>query len=44
MHYFKLQKLEFKQLINDILLIINPLEILQAPRMHENNIIQWLIC
>ena len=30
MHYFKLQKLEFKQLIDDMLLVFDYLEILQA--------------
>ena len=40
MRYFILQKLEFKQLIDNMTLIFNHLEILQALRMYEDNIIQ----
>ena len=39
MHYFKLQKLEFKQLIDDMTIIFDHLEIFQAWRIYEDNII-----
>ena len=37
MHYFKLQKFEFKKLIDDM--TINFFEILQAWRIYEDNVI-----
>ena len=40
MYYFKLQKLEFKQLIDDMtILIFDHFEILQVWRIYENNVI-----
>ena len=41
MHYFKLQKLEFKQLIDNMIINFNHHEILQAWRVYEYNVIQW---
>ena len=40
MHYFKLQKLEFKQLIDDMPIdLFDHFEILQALRIYEDNVI-----
>ena len=39
MYYFKLQKLEFKQLIN-----FDQLEILQIQRIYQDNVIKRWIC
>ena len=43
MHYFKLQKFEFKQLTDDITINFYHLEILQEWRIYEDNVIQrWI--
>ena len=39
MYYFKLQKLDFKQLIDDMTINLYHLEILQVQRIYENNVI-----
>ena len=44
MYYFKLQKLEFKQLINDMTINFDQLEILQIQRIYQDNVIKRWIC
>ena len=44
MYYFKLQKLEFKQLIDDMTINFDQLEILQIQRIYQDNVIKRWIC
>ena len=44
LQYFKLQKLEFKKLINDMVIDLCHLEILQILKIYKDNVIQRLIC
>ena len=42
MQYFKLEKLEFKKLINDMTIDLCHLEILQIWRIYKDNVIQQI--
>ena len=44
MQYFKLQKIEFKKLINNMAIDLCHLKILQMWRIYKYNVIQRLIC